>query len=341
MKLLYYFVVVAVLLAWLTEPARVQAQENYTVEKSITASKLAKELGIPFPLLQEANPDIYEDSLLEKNSQIKLPEVYYSFYTQKYYGKIGYNHFSNQDLSASTFYADAQYLFPIKKGSNYSYELGPEVLFRGGGLEMKDGSYKGPAVSWEANLKLRIRETGGARYEVGGGGGQVFETSQLATGYTQRLYSVYMDLFASFHPFSERFLKTSRWFNDASLSLKAKIAFRSDTLFWSGKPTNFDFLAEGLTAEGSLTVYDLALGKSVLLATGIDGAASVFDWQHKHAKFFYAGKIFVEPFWNRQSIGKLYAGWLQGISSVSLREFFVGAELNFGFFLNKNEPRYK
>jgi hypothetical protein len=330
---LFYCFLLLVLLALLVEPARAQ---TYVMPKDMTAGVTAKYLGIPFTELKKANPKMIKNSAskLKEGIRINLPKIYYEFYGEKYAIKAGYTYFFDKELFGSLLKGKAEYWFPINKNSGLDMGIFADV--QGGFMRLKDGSYNEPGVHWGAGLEARLKKPG-IFYEVMVGYFQDYLTANMSTGYSQRLFKHGISFGLEFHPYRNRFLNQSRWFNDAKLYLAGKIAIRDDTLFWLDKPINMELLAQQASLGGEVTVFDWSLSKALLLPIGVGGEVSQYDWLHKKSKFFQTSQVFMEILWNKQAVGRISAKYRSGVSGKDFNEFVIEASFGYSSILSKNE----
>jgi hypothetical protein len=337
MKKLLNFVLLFLMLALAVEIATAQTS-TYILEKDITAEELADKLGIDSEVLRELNADIIKgpSTRLLSGTAVYLPDIDYEFYQEDYRLIIGYSKAWNKEENFSMFYGQAEYL-PILELDD-DWDLGLAATVKGGGLKLNDGLYNEPGMGWEGFLKTRIRQPGGSFYDFWFSYGQNNLFAELATGLQQRLFSHYWALGAEFHPFSNRFLNQSPWFNDASLYAEVRFPLKQDKLFWDKKPVNPELLSDEWKIKGEVTVFDWSLSDEIMLPMGLVGSASVYDFPGK--KSFWAAGVFVEPVLNKRPIGRIGFRYESGVSNISFNRFVINFEFDFGTFLDRNEPKF-
>jgi len=336
MKKLLNFVLLFLALALTMEIALAQTA-TYVLEKDMTAEELADKLGVDPEVLRELNTDIIKgpSTKLFSGMAVYLPDIDYEYYQEDYRLIIGYSQAWNKEESSSMFYGKGEYL-PLFIASD-DWDLGLAATVKAGGLKLNNQTYNEPGMGWEALLIARIKQPGGSFYDFWFSYGQNNLFTELATGLQQMLFGHFWALGGEFHPFSNRFLNQSPWFNDASLYAEVRFPLKQGKLFWDKKPINTELLSDEWKIKGEVTVFDWSLSDEIMLPMGLVGSASVYDFPGK--KSFWTAGIFVEPVLNRRPIGQIGFRYESGVSNVSFNRFVIIFEFDFGTFLDRNEPK--
>jgi hypothetical protein len=291
---------------------------------------------ILFLLIFSALP-IKAQRAVNKSTTVGNTTDYY--YGQKYTVRPGFATWFDENNRGYMFRINMEYYYQL----NNARKLGSGWVFgafaegSAGGLWAKDGSYNEPGSHWEAGGKVILKEPG-LYYGLSIGYGQNFLSSQLSTGFKQKLFSDYIFGELEFHPYSNRQLvRNSIWFNDARLILGSRFCLREDKFFWPKKPINFDLLPQKIYLSGELSIIDWQFSKKFMMPIGIMAGYSQFDLDN--SKYYSEVGCFFDGFYNQRNVARIFFCFQSGISGAHFSRYNFGLSIDFGTFLNENEPK--